>query len=162
MDSALDRKSESLVVASQKILGRSRPENDGRRGKMRVTVDGFSDSLRTKLAVARSKRPNSYRCDNLHFSHLVSTILTATGGETLHVTDEEFFRFTKSGRSGVPSLSGQRVRISRGQLAGLTGAVVALRPQQKCVVKIDAAEGVFVVIDDAALERTEGQGCAVR
>src|SRR5207247_1236601 len=75
---------------------------------------------------------------------------------TLPLTDEELSRFTVSRRSGVPSVSGDRVRICRGRLAGLTGAVIALRPEQKCVVKIDAGDGVYVVIDDAALERTEG------
>lgn len=51
---------------------------------------------------------------------------------------------------------GDRVCITRGELSGLKGIIVAIKDPHKCVLRIDAtASGVLVIISDIALSRDE-------
>ena len=55
--------------------------------------------------------------------------------------------------SGGGPVVGDRVRIRRGTLAGLTGSVVGFTSARGCILRIDGlAEGVRVIVFPDALE----------
>lgn len=54
---------------------------------------------------------------------------------------------------------GERVRITAGQLAGLTGVIRHVTEAGSCALTCDAlAEGVFIVVLDTLVERCDETG----